>query len=104
NAMTCVAALGFGDIPALAFLKSLDLLETPAWLAFNIKEDFVQERDTTGFAVLLRELAREDIVRVEAHRRYRHRMSSANEPLHYIAMVATKQREIPEEFFRRNWE
>jgi SAM-dependent methyltransferase len=100
NALTCVAALGFGDIPAKAFLNAIDLLETPAYLAFNIKEDFVQERDTSGFADLIRELAQRDIIHMQAYRRYQHRISCAGEPLYYIAMVATKEHEIPEDMLR----
>ena len=40
NCLTTVAALGFGDIPPLAFAKALDLVSTPGWLAFNLKESF----------------------------------------------------------------
>ncbi len=95
NALTCVAALGFGDIPAKAFLNAIDLIEAPAYVAFNIKEDFVQERDTSGFAELIRELARRDIIHLQAYRRYQHRISCAGDPLYYIAMVATKEKDVP---------
>jgi hypothetical protein len=98
NAMTVVAALGFGDIPTKAFAKAIDVLETPAYIAFNIKEDFVQDRDESGFAEMLRELAREDVLRTHAYRRYRHRFSSSGKPLYYGAMVVTKQKEIPKRF------
>ncbi len=100
NALTCVAALGFGDIPAKAFLTAIDLLETPASVAFNIKEDFVQERDTSGFADLIRELARRDVLHMQAYRRYQHRISCAGEPLYYIAMIATKDREVPQDLLQ----
>jgi hypothetical protein len=100
NTVTCVAALGFNDIPAAAFLKAIDLIESPGWAAFNIKEDFVQERDTSGFALLLKELARTGVLQMQAYRRYRHRYSSAGKPLHYIAMVARKNREVPEQIRR----
>ncbi len=95
NSMTIVAALGFGDIPTKAFLQALDLLETPAWIAFNIKEDFVQDRDESGFGEMLRELAREDVLRTHAYRRYRHRYSSNGVPLYYGAMVVSKEKAIP---------
>ena len=49
NCLVTVAALGFGDIPPAAFVKALDLIDTPGWIAFNIKEDFLCERDDTGF-------------------------------------------------------
>jgi hypothetical protein len=95
NALTCVAALGFGDIPTAAFLQALDLISTPGWVAFNIKEMFVQEKDISGFDAMIRELARRDVLRIEAYRRYQHRISCAGEPLYYIAMVTRKLREIP---------
>jgi hypothetical protein len=100
NAMACVAALGFGDIPAMAFLKAIDLLETPAYLAFNIKEDFVQDRDDSGFAVLLRELAHRGVIHMQSYRRYQHRLSCAGEPLYYVAMVATKDKPVPRDMLR----
>jgi SAM-dependent methyltransferase len=100
NTLACVAALGFGDIPALAFLNAIDLLETPAYLAFNIKEDFVQERDMSGFADLIRELARRDIIQMQAYRRYQHRLACSGEPLFYIAMVATKLQPVPPDLLR----
>jgi hypothetical protein len=100
NALTCVAALGFGDIPAKAFLTAIDLLDTPAYLAFNIKEAFVQERDTSGFADLIRELAQRDIIHMQAYRRYQHRISCAGDPLYYIAMVATKEQDVPADMLR----
>jgi hypothetical protein len=97
NALTCVAALGFGDIPTAAFLQALDLISTPGWVAFNIKEMFVQEKDISGFDAMIRELARRDVLRIEAYRRYQHRISCAGEPLYYIAMVARKLQEIPDD-------
>lgn len=98
NALTVVAALGFGDVPAAAFLGALDLLEPRGWLAFNIKEDFIQDRDDSGFAELLRQLRSADVIRMQAYRRYRHRLSAQGRPLHYVAMVATKERDLPDEF------
>lgn len=97
NTLACVAALGFGDIPTKAFLKALDLIGTPGWVAFNIKEAFLQERDVSGFDATVRELASDGIIRIESYRRYQHRLSCAGEPLYYVAMVARKMRDVPEE-------
>jgi len=96
NCLSTVAALGFGDIPPAAFLKALDLIDTPGWLAFNIKEDFLCERDGTGFCRLIRQLAREEIIQAQAYRRYRHRLSITGKPLHYVAMVARKRKDVPD--------
>ena len=95
NALVCVAALGFGDIPAAAFHQAASLVSTGGMLAFNIKEEFLDERYTHGFSELIRRMVREKVVRVEAMRRYRHRLSAAGTPLFYTALVVTKLDEIP---------
>ena len=97
NLLSSVAALGFGDLPADAFLKALDLLETPGWLAFNIKEDFLHEEDRSGFARLVRQLSRSRIIQIQAYRRYQHRLSATGKPLYYVAMIARKLRDVPDE-------
>ncbi len=98
NCVTTVAALGFGDIPSKAFITSLDVIDTPGWVAFNIKEHFLYEADSTGFAKLIDDLRRAKVLRIEAFRRYRHRLSASGKPLHYVAMVARKLRDLPDEY------
>ena len=95
NCLASVAALGFGDVPPLAFARALDLIATPGWAAFNIKEDFLRERDDSGFARLVRELFRDEVLQVQVCRRYRHRLSIHGQPLHYVAFVARKLRPVP---------
>jgi hypothetical protein len=56
---------------------------------------FVQEKDVSGFDAMIRELAKRDVLRIEAYRRYQHRISCAGEPLYYIALVAKKLQEVP---------
>lgn len=90
NALTCVAALGFGDIPPEAFAAAYDVITPGGWLAFSIKEDFLDTRGGSGFARLIRELVDRGMVEIRAQRRYRHRFSSCGEPVHYIALVAVK--------------
>jgi len=95
NCLTTVATLGFGDIPPKAFSTALSLISTPGWLAFNIKEDFLYDRDDSGFARLIRELSRSEVIRIEAYRRYRHRLAIDGRPIYYVAMIASKQKKIP---------
>lgn len=96
NSLTVVAALGYGDIPPAAFVQACNLIDTPGWLAFNIKEDFLDvDDDNTGFSALIRNLRRHSCIQIEAYRRYRHRLSINGKPLHYIAMVARKIKPIP---------
>jgi len=94
NCLTTVAALGFGDIPPLAFLKALVLIDTPGWVAFNIKADFLRNEDPSGFDRLIRCLIRNEFIQVQAYRRYQHRVSITGEPLYYVAMVATKEKKV----------
>jgi Methyltransferase domain len=90
NCLTTVAALGYGDIPPSAFLKALDLISTPGWAAFNIKEDFLHANDHSGFSHLIRQLIQQEHIQPHCYRRYRHRVSIAGEPLFYIAMIVKK--------------
>jgi SAM-dependent methyltransferase len=99
NCMTTVAALGYGDIPPAAFLKALDVIDTPAWLAFNIKEDFLHESDQSGFSRLIRQMIQQDYIQPQCYRRYRHRLSMTGEPLYYIAMIAKKLRPVTNALF-----
>jgi SAM-dependent methyltransferase len=96
NCLITVAALGFNDVPPAAFIKALDLVETRSWVALTIKEDFLREQDDSGFATLIRQLNRDEIIQIQAYRRFRHRFSITGEPLYYIAMISRKLAELPE--------
>jgi predicted TPR repeat methyltransferase len=96
NALTCVAALGFGDIPPRAYFRTVAFVAPGGLLAFNIKEEFLDARYTHGFSELVRRMIAGKVARVEASRRYCHRLSVTGEPLYYTAMVVTKLAEIPE--------
>jgi hypothetical protein len=95
NCLSTVAALGFSDVPPAAFATALNMIETPGLLAFNIKEDFLKEKDSTGFTKLVRQLSRNEIIQIQAYRRYQHRLSMNGRPLYYVAMVAKKLEDVP---------
>lgn len=96
NCLVSVATLGFNDIPPRAFAAAADFIDTPGWLAFNVKEEFLRARETKGFGGLIQRLQETGVIQIQAYRRYRHRLSISGEPLHYVAMVARKLREIPD--------
>ena len=99
NCLTCVAALGFGDIPPEAFAEAYNLIADGGWLAFNIKEDFLDERDDdTGFSRLIRHSAKMGVITLRKQERYQHRLATNGEPLYYVAVVATKNRHISDTF------
>lgn len=98
DCLVCVAALGFGDIPARAFLTALDLIAPQGWLAFNIKESFLSPRDDSGFSELVRALLFSDYFQLSQLRRYRHRFSLEGEPLYYYAVCGRKTSDVPADF------
>lgn len=98
NCLTSVAALGFGDIPPRAFFNSLQLVRTGGWVAFNIKETFLDHSDQTGFSKFIRELIFSEYLDVYHIERYRHRLSMEGAPLFYFALVGQKTAEIPADF------
>jgi hypothetical protein len=97
NCLCTASAMGFGDIPPKAFATAFNLIETGGWLAFNIKEQFLEGCDDSGFCRLIRMMAERKLIRFEAYRRYNHRLSIEGTPLMYVAMTARKLRHVPQE-------
>jgi hypothetical protein len=95
GAMTCVAALGFGDIPPAAFAEAFNLVSSPGWIAFNLRERFLTDEDPAGFGAFIGRMFDEGVLEERARKRYTHRISVAGEPLTYLAVVATKHRDVP---------
>ncbi len=100
NCLTVVAALGFGDIPPMAFARGYNLVSSPGWVAFNIKEDFVCDEDSTGFCKLIDRMEDENIMEIQARHRYRHRFCQDGTPLYYYALVGQKNQDIPMELLK----
>ena len=98
DCLTSVAALGFGDIPPKAFFTALKFLGTDGWVAFNIKETFLDHSDDTGFSRFIRELIFSEYLDVYQLERYTHRLSMEGVPLNYFALVGRLTASIPEDF------
>jgi len=98
NCLTTVAALGFGDIPAEAFIEAFNILQGEGWIAFNIKETFFDKSDLTGFSVAIRELIFSEYLDVYYLERYQHRLSMEGKPLYYFAIAGRKNYDIPQDF------
>jgi SAM-dependent methyltransferase len=92
NCLTSVAALGFGDMPPEAFARAFDYVADGGLVAFTLKERFTRpEADESGFSRLIRGLHEDGRIEPLVEHRYRHRLSTAGEPLHYVAYIAEKQ-------------
>jgi len=86
--LTCVAALGFDDIPPEVFRRALSRVRTGGLVAFTLKRDFTKEGEESGFAALLRSLVERGTLDVIERRTYVHRKATSGDPLHYVAWVA----------------
>lgn len=92
DALACVAALGFGDIPPEAFRAAFDMVREDGWLAFTLRADFLSETDTSGFSALVRSMLDAGELEELATVTYQHRLATTRAPLHYRAVVARKRR------------
>jgi hypothetical protein len=100
DCLVTVAALGFGDIPAKAFLEAFNLVKSEAWVAFNIKDSFFDASDKSGFSKLIRELIFSRYLEIYRIERYRHRLSIEGVPLYYFAITGWKTSDVPDEFLK----
>ena len=96
NCLISVAALGFGDIPVRVFAEAFNLIDDGGWVGFNIKETFLDNRDTSGFSVFIKTLILSEYLDVYHMERYRHRLSIDGQPLYYFGLACRKSGSIPE--------
>ncbi len=97
NCLTCVAALGFGDIPTEAFANAFNLIEPGGWIAFNIKSSFLDQDDTSGFAHLIQSVIANKTLEVHKTQHYQHRVGTSRQPIQYAAIVGNKRCDIKAE-------
>ncbi|WP_425171083.1 class I SAM-dependent DNA methyltransferase [Mycobacterium sp.] len=98
DCLTCVAALGFGDIPPRAFFNAIRLVQTRGWLAFNIKQSFLDSAEQSGFAQLVRALIFSKYLDIYHLELYRHRLSMEGTQLFYYALVGRLTAPLPDDF------
>ena len=98
DCLTSVAALGFGDIPANAFLQAIQMISTGGWVAFNIKETFLDRSDDSGFSIFIRELIFSEYLDIHHLQLYTHRLSMEGVPLKYFALVGRIVSPVPRDF------
>jgi len=98
NCLISVAALGFDDIPAKAFVQAFNLIQPEGWVAFNIKETFFNSNEVGDFSGLICGLIYSKYISLYHLERYRHRLSIEGEPIYYFAIAAKKIKNIPEDW------
>jgi predicted TPR repeat methyltransferase len=91
NALTVVAALGFGDIPPQAFCTAYEAVEDGGWIVLTIKDAFLEESDTSGFAKMIRSGLEDGSLEIVRRERFQHRLATDATPLLYEGIVARKR-------------
>ncbi|TDV48653.1 class I SAM-dependent DNA methyltransferase [Actinophytocola oryzae] len=94
DAFVSISALGFGDVPVAAFVNAYNVVADGGWVVFNIRENFLDARDTSGFAELVKEMTSTGALRVHRMERYRHRDSIDGDPLFYYLFVGRKAHDL----------
>ena len=100
NCLSIVAALGFDDIPPEAFASGYNLIADDGWVAFNIKDEFLQKDHPSGFAALINRMVDEDLMDIVDKQHYQHRLCLDGTPLNYYAVVGKKQGDISDRLLR----
>jgi SAM-dependent methyltransferase len=97
NALTCVAALGFADIPPEAFRNAFNLVADGGWVAFTLRDKFVSAQDASGFRKLIDAACASGAMEIVAERSYQHRLATDGTPLYYVALIGRKNADLPPE-------
>jgi hypothetical protein len=82
-------------------MTALNLIQSEGWVAFNIKETFLDQSDNSGFSRMIRELIFSEYLDLYHLERYRHRLSIEGNPLYYFAVTAKKIADVPVEWMDR---
>lgn len=94
NCLTCVAALGFGDIPPEVFVAAYNRITPGGWVAFTIKSDFLNPAIDSEFSALIRKMLETQSLKLVARDTYEHRKSSDGQPLLYDAFIGIKHKNV----------
>ena len=99
NCLICVSSLNV--IPSVAFATLFNSLPIGAYMALNVLSGALDENpatgDLNGSNALIRHLLVSGAAQLRSNQRYAHRMNSANTPIFYNAVVATKVKDVETE-------
>jgi SAM-dependent methyltransferase len=101
NLLCTVAALGFGDIPPLAFYNAFNLVADGGVIAFNIRNEFLKRNSGSPFANLISSLIEHEVIEIELLKNYQHRLNTQGQPIYYNGLVARKNGDIPDRLLTR---
>jgi hypothetical protein len=90
TALVSAGAFGGTHAPPTALLNALSVLPSGAPVVFTIDERWTHTNGPGGFRTALDELLASDRLRLLDRSRFRHRLTTAGQPIHYELFIATK--------------
>ena len=106
NCLVCCSSLSC-HFPLQGFINSFNLIEPDGWFAFNVNTYILEDLENTEsfeykkaaeFGQLYQKMVKEGILEVTQKHYYLHRFLTNGKPLDYVAVIARKRGDIPE-----NW-
>lgn len=89
NAMITTAALGNDDGLTRAFLNTLTVLDTHAWIAFNVRDQILNFRDSSGYQTTIKKIIANDFSLLK-EKIYCHRLSLHGDEIIHHAFVGRR--------------
>jgi hypothetical protein len=90
NCMTMVAAMGVKDVLKGVLVNAIDVLASPAWVAFTVRVDLLDPEHPGGLSELLNVLERDGVLQPFVYWRYLHRYLVNGDAVEYALIVAKK--------------
>lgn len=100
NCLTCIAAIGYGDIPPNTLAYAINYIDEQGWIALSVKEEFLKEDDNSGICEFYEELVQMEVVEIKKRKNYMHRKSILGDKLKYDAIIAKKNADIPNQILK----
>jgi hypothetical protein len=79
-------------------LEAFNIIAEDGWIAFNVKQTFLDRSDDSAFSQFIRELIFSKYLDLYYLQKYRHRLSIEGEPLYYYALGGKKSADVPSSF------
>ena len=96
NCIVCGSALGFNHIPAPGWATAFNAIAPNGWIAFNVQKERWEDKSSDSFVAWHPWVAETDVFEIVETHNYQHRFYLDGRPLDYVAIVGTKQANLPE--------
>lgn len=97
DVLSLVSTFGFNDVPITTFAAAYNAIRTPGWMVLNLRDAFLNKPDRSPFERLVREMLDQQLIRIEASKRYVHRLDVVGRKIECSAIVARKLADLPAE-------